>query len=331
MEVTMNRDAFINVLGPSLIGTWLLASCAGATGTPVNPAQPSVDAAVPAIKAVATFSIAGDLARNVGGGRIELVTLVGSDADVHDFEVAPSDAARVADAHILFENGLGLEPWLENLYAASGSRAERIVLSDGVQARVAGEGETHRVNNASAQGPVEYDPHVWQDVRNAIQMTRNIQAGLSQVDPDGAAIYRKNADAYIATLEVLDRDLVAMAEELPADRRKLITSHDSLGYFAHRYGFTIVGSILKSLTTATGEPSAQDIAALVDAIKREDVRAIFLENAANPQLVERVASQAGVQIGPELYTDALGPADSAGATYVGAMRFNARAIVDALQ
>jgi ABC-type Zn uptake system ZnuABC Zn-binding protein ZnuA len=327
----MNRGSFVGALGPGLIGLWLLVGCAGDNVAPVGQAQPSAGAVLPRIQAVATFSIAGDLARNVGGDRIELVTLVGSDADVHDFEVAPSDAARVADAHILFENGLGLEPWLDNLYAASGSRARRVVLSDGVRARVAGEADSHRANGTPAQGPVEYDPHIWQDVRNAIQMTRNIQAGLSEVDPAGAAFYRRNADAYTATLEALDRDLAALAEELPADRRKLIATHDSLGYFADRYGFTVVGSILKSLTTATGEPSAQDVAALVDAIRREDVRAIFLENAANPQLVERVASQAGVQIGPELYTDALGPADSAGATYVDAMRFNARAIVDALK
>lgn len=268
------------------------------------------------LKAVATFSIIGDLVQNVAGDKIELTTLVGAGADVHDFEPTPSDVAKLAGAQLIFENGVGLESWLDPLYTSSGSKAQRVVLSNGM-------------GLIDVSG--DHDPHLWQDPHNAMQMVKVIRDALVKADPPNATTYQQNAEAYLAKLTALDQEIVSIVDELPKERRKLVTSHDSLGYFARRYGFLIVGSVIASLSTEAGEPSAQDLVALVNGIKQQGVKAIFLESQSNPKLVERVAHEAGVAIGPELYTDALGAAGSAGATYIDAMRFNARAIVNALK
>jgi ABC-type Zn uptake system ZnuABC Zn-binding protein ZnuA len=172
---------------------------------------------------------------------------------------------------------------------------------------------------------------VWQDPKNVMTMVSAIRDALVQADPANAATYRQNAEAYLAKLDEMDAAVLGTLEQLPATQRKLVTSHDSLGYFAARYGFEIVGSVIASLSTEAGEPSAQDIVGLISGIQQQGVKAIFLESQANPKLVERVASEAGIAIGPELYTDALGAAGTPGATYIDAMQYNAKAIVDALK
>lgn len=300
----------------------LLTGC----GAPVATQSPSTTAAAATgrkpIQVIATFSVIGDLVRNVGGDKIDVTTLVGPDSDVHDFEPAPSDVARLAEAHIIFENGLDLETWLNPLVASSASKAVRVVVSAGIQPHPA---------EVRAGGPAEFDPHVWQSVLNAKHMVNNIAAGLSQVDAANAATYQANAETYLAKLDALDADVKRIVGALPSENRKLVTSHDALGYFAAQYGFTVVGDVLGSVSTEASEPSAQDIATLVNAIKAQKVKAIFLENITNPQLVERVAQEAGVVIGPQLYTDALGSAGSEGTTYIDAIRHNANAIVAALK
>ncbi len=268
-------------------------------------------------KVVATFSVLGDLVQNVAGDKMDLAVLVGADAGVHDFEPLPSDMAKLAGAQIIFENGVGLEGWLDNLYVASGSRGTRVPLSKGVAL-------------LDAAGD-EHDPHIWQNPQNVMQMVKTIQDALVTADPSNAKIYQQNAGAYLAKLAALDQEIAAIVDQLPKERRTLVTSHDSLGYFAQRYGFEIAGGVMASPSAEAGDPSAQDFAALVNDIQRRHVKAIFLESQSNPRLVERVAREAGVIIGPELYTDALGSAGSAGATYIDAMRHNARAIVDALR
>lgn len=292
-----------------VVGMAFVAACS-------PPATHAPSTAIDKPKAVATFSVIGDLVQNVAGDKIDLAVLVGADAGVHDFEPLPSDMAKLAGAQIVFENGTGLESWLDNLYVASGSRGARVVLSNGVALLdVAG----------------EHDPHIWQNPQNVMQMVKTIRDALVKADPPNALIYRQNAGAYLAKLAALDQEISAIVDQLPKERRTLVTSHDSLGYFAQRYGFEVVGSVMASLSTEAGEPSAQDIVALVNRIQRQHVKAIFLESQSNPKLVERIAREAGVNIGPELYTDALGSAGSAGATYIDAMRHNARAIVEALR
>lgn len=299
----------------AVTGMALLMAC----GVPASQAPSTLNTK---LKAVATFSIIGDLVQNVAGDKIELTTLVGADADVHDFEPTPSDLAILAGAQLIFENGVGLESWLDNLYTSSGSQAERVVLSKGI-ALIDAVGKDHAHS--------DHDPHLWQDPQNTMQMVKAIRDALVKADPANTSIYQQNADAYLAKLAALDQEIVSTVTALPPERRKLVTSHDALGYFAARYGFEIVGSVIASLNTEAGEPSAQDIVALVNGIRQQGVKAIFLESQSNPKLVERVAQEAGIAIGPELYTDALGAAGSPGATYIDAMRHNVRAIVDALK
>jgi len=365
----MNRK-FVLSAGVLFVPLALLMSACAAPAPVAVPAQPTspppaeAPTAIPAeapttptppgLKAVATFSIIADLVQNVAGEKIELLVLVGRETDSHEYEPTPSDAAKLADAQLIFENGLMFETWLDRLYEASGSRARRIVLSEGINPRPfdhehgeeghehGEEGHSHEGDKAAGHGHGEgkaddhahehgeFDPHVWQDVRNAIQMVRNIAQALSEADPANADFYAANAQAYIATLEALDEEIVGLVEQLPEDRRRLVTSHEALGYFADRYGFKLVGTVLGTLSAEAREPSAQDIARLAEAIKAEGAKVIFLENVTNPQLVDRVAREAGVAIGPSLYTDALGAPGSPGATYVEMMRFNARAIVEAL-
>ena len=179
-------------------------------------------------------------------------------------------------------------------------------------------------------GKKEEDPHIWHNVDNAMLMVKNIEAGLSRLDPANAATYKANAEAYLKKLEALGKEVEAEVAKLPKDKRKLVTSHDALGYYADRYGFEIVGSVIASVSTAAGEPSAADFAKIVEAIKTTGSKAIFLESMTNPALVERVAKEAGVVVGPELFTDALGKADSKGSNYIDAVRYNTQAIVKAL-
>ena len=291
--------------------------------SPTAPAAPTATAPTTKaskIKVIATFSVLGDFVRNVAGDVVELTVLVGPDGDVHEFEPAPSDSVRLAEAAVIVENGLGLEGWLENLYIASGSKAVRVVAGNGITPR-----------EIQDKGKPETDPHIWQNPQNAIQMVKNIEAGLTKADATHADVYKKNAAIYIKKLQSLDTELAAAIDTLGRDQRKLVTSHDALGYFADHYGFEIVGSVIQSLSTEAGEPSAKDMANLVSGIQSTGARAIFLESMTNPALVERIATEAGVKIGPQLYTDALGAPGSEGATYLEAMRHNARAIVETLR
>jgi ABC-type Zn uptake system ZnuABC Zn-binding protein ZnuA len=190
------------------------------------------------------------------------------------------------------------------------------------------EGEEHADGEDHAHG--EFDPHVWHNPQLVMTMVDNIAAALAEADPANEAIYMANATTYKAELEQLDADIQALVDGLPAEERKLITSHDSLGYFAYRYGFEVVGAVIPSVTTESSDANAGELAELVDTIQASSVPAIFVENITNAELVEQVASSAGVTVAPALYTDALGEEGSEGATYLDMMRYNARTIVEAL-
>lgn len=329
------------------------SEASAATPMPM-PTAPTSVVASSKLKVLATFSIIADFVQNVAGDKVELVTLVGPGTDSHDYEPTPSDTAKLAEAQLVFENGLMFESWLDRLYEAAGSRAKRVVLSEGIDPRAFGEahGEDehgHEHDAASKEGNKEeghghdeekagehdhehgeFDPHVWQDVRNAIQMVRNIARALSEADPANADFYAANAEAYIAQLEALDAEIVSLIEQIPETRRKLVTSHEALGYFADRYGFEMIGAVLGTMSAMASEPSAQDFANLAEAVKAEGVDVVFLENVTNPQAVERLAREAGIRVGPSLFTDALSTPGEPGATYIDMMRYNARAIRDAL-
>jgi ABC-type Zn uptake system ZnuABC Zn-binding protein ZnuA len=229
-----------------------------------------------------------------------------------------ADAAALADARVVIENGLGFETWLDDLYVASGSQATRTVAAAGVNP-LAGVGEEAGGN----------DPHIWHSVPNAIVMVRNVRDALMQADPANAAAYQTNADAYVGQLEDLDDWVMAQVSTLPAERRKLVTTHDTFAYFAQRYGFEVLGTILPT-STEGASPSAQTLAALVERVKASGVPAVFAENVSNNGLLNQVATEAGVQVIDTLYTDALGPEGSTGATYLDMMRFNVTTMVTAL-
>jgi ABC-type Zn uptake system ZnuABC Zn-binding protein ZnuA len=273
-------------------------------------AQPS------SLVVVATHSIVGDIVQNVARDRVQLGTLVGPNSDVHDYQPVPEDLRNLGRATIVFENGFGLEPWLERTYTSSGSQASRIPVTANVMPLLVTEGPEAG----------EPDPHFWFNVTHVMSAVEVVRDSLSHVDPANADAYRANANEYVRELRELDSWIRDQVSVLPAERRVLFTSHDNLGYFARRYGFRIGGSALASISTVA-EPSARQITALVTEIRNTGVPAIFPESVSNPALMDRIASEAGVRLGPTLYTDALGDPNSEGSTYIKLMRYNVSTIM----
>lgn len=308
---------FICVL---LVATFGLVACAtSSTQQPANTGKLSV---------VATFSVLADLVQNVTGDSASVITLVGAGSDTHTFEPSPADSVALADASLIFENGASFERWLDDLYTASRSSARRIDLSEGIALlRLGAESHTEAGNGG---GRDEVDPHLWHDVSNVMQMVTHIRDSLIESDPANTSLYQQNASHYLAQLQDLDKWIEAEVATIPQDARKLVTTHDTFEYFAHRYGFEVVGTGLSSISTESADPAAADVVALIEEIKRERVPVLFIENVSNPELMQRIATEAGVEVAPALYTDALGAAGSAGDSYIKMMRYNVTTIVDAL-
>ena len=268
-------------------------------------------------RAVATFSILGDFARNVGGERVELATLVGPNGDVHVFAPTPGDVKTIAAADIVFVNGLGLEGWIDRLIAASATRALVVVASRGITPR----------SGTRAQDRGASDPHAWQSVANAKLYVGNIRDGLIAIDAAEKKIFEANANTYLAKLDALDGEIRAAIEAIPSARRKVITAHSAFGYFGDAYGIEFIAP--EGLSTEA-EPSARDIAKLIEQIRRETVPALFLENVADSRLLQRIGAETGVRIGGRLYSDALSPPDGPAASYIEMMRSNLRELTRSL-
>jgi len=268
-------------------------------------------------RAVATFSILGDLVGNVGGEHAELATLVGPNGDVHVYAPTPGDVKTIAAATIVFVNGLGLEGWIDRLIAASATRAPVVVTSAGIKTRSGSRSHDQAVS----------DPHAWQSVANAKIYIENIQDGFSAADRTGERNYRNNVATYLAQLDALDREIKAAIAPIPSARRKVITTHSAVGYFGDAYGIEFIAA--EGLSTEA-EPSAREVARLIEQIRRENVTALFLENVADSRLLQRIAAETGVRIGGKLYSDALSPPDGPAATYIEMMRSNVRELTSAL-
>jgi zinc/manganese transport system substrate-binding protein len=271
-------------------------------------------------KVVATFSILGDLARSVGGDRVEVSTLVGPDGDAHVYSPTPADGRRLADAALVVANGLKLEGWMARLIKSSGTKARIVEATKGVQPIKADE-HGHDHDHA------EVDPHAWQSVANVKLYVANIRDGLVAADPAGKAAYEANATAYLAKLDDLDREVRAAVEAIPKDRRRIITSHDAFGYFQKAYGIAFVAP--QGVSTEA-EASAKDFGKIIQQIRRERIPAVFLENVSDPRLAERIAKESGARIGGRLYSDALSAPDGPAGTYIDMMRHNIRALGAAL-
>lgn len=276
---------------------------------------------------VATFSILADWVTNVGGEGIELATIVPAGGDTHTFDPDPGRVASIADADVIFAIGPAFEPWLADMVQASGAPAA-VKVTKGIELLGAADGLAAEPKDEEDQS--DADPHIWGDVRNAITAVETIRAALAVANPDDADAFQENADAYTAKLEQLDASIRERVATIPEEYRKLVTTHDTFAYYAHAYGFEILGTALGSLSTETGDPSAADIATLVEAIDEAGVPAIFAENIVNPDLMRSIADEAGVELAPTLYTDALGEAGSAGDSYLKMMTYNTDTIVTAL-
>lgn len=308
-EITSNRCRAV-LLG--LVAA-LLVSC-GRTSSPTPPAGTE-------LRAVAAEAFLADIAQNVAGSRALVCTLIPLGVDPHTYEPTPGDLALVADSDVLIVNGAGLEGFLGELLRNVGDGWLLIEASAGLTSREVRDGGASEIQR-------DIDPHFWLDPNYVIRYVENIREGLSQADPEGAATYAANAQVYTTRLEQLDEWIAAEVKAIPEGRRLLVTNHESFGYFADRYGFRVVGSIIPSVSTGAS-PSARQLADLADAVKAAGAPAVFLETGSNPQLAQQLAREAGIRVVTELYTHSPGPGSAA--NYIGMMKYNTRAIVDALK
>jgi ABC-type Zn uptake system ZnuABC Zn-binding protein ZnuA len=300
-----------------VIAAWGVSACG-----PATPAAPPAGGSP--LNVLATENFLADIAQNVAGDRLKVAALLPIGADPHSFEPTPQDVAKVATSQVLIVNGAGLETYLSKLLDNAGGQRQVIVASAGLASRTPGPGEVRDSDHP------EGDPHFWLDPNNALKYVEAIRAGLSQADPAGAAVYAQNAAAYSAQLRTLDTWIAAQVQELPPERRLLVTNHESLGYYADRYGFKIVGAVLPSFST-DASPSAQQLAQLVNAVKATGARAVFLETGSNPQLAQQVAQEAGIKVVVDLYTESISPAGGPAPNYIVMMRYDTHIIVDALK
>lgn len=283
------------------------------------------------VRAVATTTQAADLLASVGGQRLDVRSLLTPASDPHEYEPRPSDARAVAEAALVVRSGGDLDGWLGSVVDNAGGSAELLTLIDHVETREGGhhdehEGEGEEEHAAEEEGAsADADPHWWQDPRNAVRAVAAIRDALTEADPDGAEEYRRNAATYTRQIERLDGDIAACMAAIPADQRKLVTTHDAYGYFAARYDIEVIGAVIPSLSSQA-RPSAGDTADLVRLIRDEGVATIFPESALNPRLERAIAREAGAEVGDALYADALGPKGSAGETYLGALAHDADAL-----
>lgn len=264
------------------------------------------------VSVVASFSILGDFAKNVGGDRVSVTTLVGPDGDVHVYTPAPADARTIANAKLLIVNGLGLEGWLPRLLQSSGSKAPIVIATKGIAPLKVGS---------------DADPHAWQSVANAKIYVANISEALAAADPADAEVFRENARTYFTKLNGLDREVREAVAKIPPSRRKVISTHGAFGYFAAAYGIQFVAPLGVSTES---EASARDIARIIAQIKTEKIPAVFLESISDDRLIRRISAETGARVGGTLYSDSLTGEKGAAPTYIELVRHNIKALASAL-
>jgi zinc/manganese transport system substrate-binding protein len=300
------RQAF----AATAVAALLVATPARAQNTPQNTPNDK-------LKVIASFSILGDFVKNVGGDRVEVGTLVGPNGNAHVYAPSPADAKRVADAKLVIVNGLGFEGWLDRLVNASGTKAPIVVASTGIKPRERADDRDHG----------RIDPHAWQSVANAKVYVANIRDALIAADPADKDAYAANAAAYLARLDALEQEVKDTIARIPAERRRLITSHDAFGYFEDAYG---IDFIAPQGVSTEAEASARDIARIITQVRKQKITAVFLENVSDPRLVRQIASETGAKIGGTLYSDALTDDQGDAASYIGLMRHNLKQLAAAL-
>ncbi|RWO34841.1 MAG: metal ABC transporter substrate-binding protein [Mesorhizobium sp.] len=279
------------------------------------------------LKVVASFTIIADFAKNVGGDRINLTTIVGPDGDAHVYEPSPADAVAMAGADVVLVNGLHFEGFLQRLVDASASKARIAVLTRGVtpinfKPEFA---DADAAEGAHTNG--ETDPHAFQSIGNAKIYVKNIADAFCTADAGGCDSYKANAAAYTEKLDVLEGEVQAAIQSIPEEKRVVITSHDAFGYFEKAYGLTFLAP--EGVSTES-EPSAADVAKLVSQVKQDKAAAVFIENITNARLIEQIASETGTKVGGTLYSDALSQPDGPASTYIDLMHNNIAQIKGAI-
>jgi manganese/zinc/iron transport system substrate-binding protein len=277
------------------------------------------------LKVATTIGMVADLVRQVGGERVEVEQLMGPGVDPHLYKPTATDASRLNNADVIFYSGLMLEGRMADLFARLARSGKKVYPT------------TESVPEGLLMEPKEfeghYDPHIWFDVSMWAQTVPTIVKGLSEVDPAGKTIYENNGAGLVERLGKLHQSCKDSIAELPEGKRILVTSHDAYNYFGRAYGFKVIG--LQGVSTVS-EAALADMANLVDFIKKQNVKAIFVETSVNPAAIKRVAEDAGVKIGGELYSDAMGnPGEIRRGfdtgTYEGMVRYNVATIVEALK
>ena len=320
------KNNFLSFAALLILSSLLLAACGSA---------PAGDSAAEAdsIQVLASTTFLADIAQNVAGDRLTVASLLPFGADPHAYQAAPSDVAKISESNLLILNGVEYEHFVESLLENAGGERIIVEATAGLEPHAMEEhsGEDHAAEAESAEGHDHEagDPHMWLDPNLVITYVENIRDGLIKVDAEGAEIYKSNADAYIAQLKELDKWIVEQVNTIPAERRLLVTNHEAMGYFAERYGFEVTGSVIPSFSS-NAAPSAQEMAGLVDEIKRLGAPAIFLDTADNDVLARQIADETGVMIVSDLHLESL--TDGAPApTYIGMMKDNVSKIVEALK
>lgn len=269
------------------------------------------------LKVVASFTVLADMVKQVGGDDVDVRSLVGPNGDPHAYEPTPQDAEALSRADLVFVSGLGLEGWIDRLISASGTKGMIVVATDGIK--------TRHMEEDGKQIP---DPHAWNSAANGVIFARNITAALVKADPQHAADYEANGAKYQSELRALDAWAHEEVARVPAAKRKIITSHDAFGYMGAAYGIEFHAPVGFSTES---EASAADVAGLIDQIKREKIKAVFLENSNDPRLVEQIAAATGAKLGGTLYAEALSTSDGPAPTYAKMFRYNIETLVKGMQ
>jgi zinc/manganese transport system substrate-binding protein len=273
----------------------------------------SVAAEAP-VRVVVSFSILEDIVREVGGSDVAVTSLVGYDANEHVFEPRPDQVRLLAEARLFVANGLGLEGWLTRLIQSARYRGAVVIATDGIEPITMAE---------PGEGAQSLDPHAWQDVRNGVVYAKNIAEALAAADPGRAEAYRQRFARYKAELEALDQRVREMLGAIATEKRRVITTHDAFAYYGRAYRVTFTAP--EGLTTES-EPSGKTVAALIRQIRRERIKALFLENMSDPRLMQEIARETGAELGPPLYSDALSGPGGPAPTYIRMIEYNTAAL-----
>jgi ABC-type Zn uptake system ZnuABC Zn-binding protein ZnuA len=290
---------------PMLLLALLVSACGGQAASGPSRNAPVILTSTPWL---------ADVTRSIAGGRLQVESLLPDGSDPHSYQPTPQDAARIAESKLIIINGAGYEQFLRSLLENAGGEAAVVEASTGV---------------SSLEEAGSVDPHMWLDPNNMIVYVGNIRDALTRLDPEGEAVYKSNADSYIGQLKALDSWIQEQVSLVPAGKRLLITNHESLGYFAKRYGFNVAGTVIKSFSS-DASPSAQQLAALIDEVRSGGAPAIFLDSADSDTFAQQIANETGVKVVTGLHLESLTsgpPAD----TYINMMKSNVTQIVDALK